>query len=201
MTWTTANKVTVARILFVPLFVVEILAYVNGGSEWHRIAAMICFALSAGGDAVDGYIARHFNQRTELGAILDPLADKLLVVSALVVLSLDNHQRFDAIPWWLVAAVVTRELVLLGGMIAIQCTSRKFVARPRLTGKIATVLLMTTISWTLLQWSATVLPFFSVGAGLFTVVSGMYYLYDFMQQWRSAHTELKMDAGMEIPRS
>ena len=200
MTLTTANKVTLARIFFVPLFVVEILTYVNGGSDWHRVAALVCFALSAGGDAVDGYIARHFNQRTELGAILDPVADKLLVVSALVVLCMDTHQRFATMPWWLLAAVLTRELILLGGMVAIQCAAGKFVARPRVSGKIATVLLMTAVSWTLLQWPGPVLPFLTIGAGLFTFVSGMYYLYDFMQQWRGGQGALKMGVRVEVPR-
>lgn len=200
MTLTTASKVTLARILFVPLFVVEMIAYVNGGNDWHRVAAIVCFALSAGGDAVDGYIARHFNQKTDLGAILDPTADKLLVVSALVVLCMDSHQRFAPVPWWLLAAVLTRDLILLGGMVAIQCASGKFVARPRVSGKIATILLMTAISWALLQWSSSVLPFFTIGAGLFTFVSGMYYLYDFMQQWRGGQSVLKMATRVEVPR-
>src|SRR5580698_3891286 len=134
MTMTTANKITIARILLVPLFVVQIVSYVNNGKEWHRLAAIVCFALASLGDALDGYIARHYNQKSELGAILDPLADKLLLVSALVILSFDSHLRFAQIPWWLPAIVVTRELILLGGMVAIHFTAGKFTARPRLLG-------------------------------------------------------------------
>ena len=93
---TTANKVTIARILFVPLFVAQIISYVNSGNEWHRLAAIVCFALAALGDALDGYIARRYHQQSELGAILDPLADKLLLVSALVILSLDTRQEVGA---------------------------------------------------------------------------------------------------------
>ena len=79
---TTANKVTIVRILLTPLFIVEVLYYFKDGVELHRILALTCFAVAASLDGVDGYIARHFNQRSELGAILDPLADKLLLVRA-----------------------------------------------------------------------------------------------------------------------
>jgi CDP-diacylglycerol--glycerol-3-phosphate 3-phosphatidyltransferase len=195
---TTANKITIARTLFVPLFVAQVISYVNGGIEWHRLAAIICFALAALGDAVDGYIARRYNQRSDLGAILDPLADKLLLVSALVILSLDTRQRLAQIPWWLAVIVVTRELILLAGMVAIHCAWGKFVARPRLPGKMATVLQMAAVLWTLLKCPAGPLPYLTAGAGLFTVLSGLFYLYDFTRQWRGADRGLKMQPGAEV---
>lgn len=181
---TAANKITIARILLVPLFVALILLYVRGGEEKYRVAAIVCFALAAGTDGVDGYIARHFNQKTELGTILDPLADKLLLVSAIVVLSCDSHQRLVQIPVWLVVVVVTRESILLAGMAVIHWTAGKFVARPRLVGKLATVLLMAAVLWTMLKWPTVVLPFLTAGGGLCVVVSGAYYLGDFMRQFR-----------------
>ena len=198
MRMTTANKVTIARILFVPLFAALIVRYVNGGREWQRLAAIVCFALAALGDALDGYIARRFNQRSELGAILDPLADKLLLVSALVILSLDTRQRLAQIPWWLAAIVVTRELILLGGMVAIYCARGKFVARPRLLGKVATVLQIAAVLWTLLKCPAGPLPFLTAGAGLFTIFSGLFYLYDFTRQWKGEGVRLKMEPGGEV---
>ncbi len=203
MTMTTANKVTLARMLFVPLFVVQIIRYVNTGNEGHRLAAIVCFALAALGDAVDGFIARHYNQRSELGAILDPLADKLLLVSALVILSLDTRQRFAQIPWWLAAIVVTRELILLAGMAAIYRARGKFTARPRLLGKLATVLQMTVVLWALLHFPPGPMPFFTAAAGVCTVASGLFYACDFTRQWRGGGTGLKMEPGteVEIPRS
>ena len=84
---TTANKITIFRILLVPFFVVEILYYVRSGNELHRLLGLIAFAVAAILDGVDGFVARHFNQRSELGTILDPLADKLLLVSAIVLLT------------------------------------------------------------------------------------------------------------------
>jgi CDP-diacylglycerol--glycerol-3-phosphate 3-phosphatidyltransferase len=182
---TTANKVTCARILLVPLFVALILCYGSGGNESCRLGAIACFALASVGDFLDGYIARHYNQRTELGAILDATADKLLLVSAMVALCVDSHQRFVPIPVWLVLVVVTRELILLGGMTAIHFTAGKFVARPHLAGKLATVLQMATVLWTLLRWPAPALPFLTIASALFVLISGFYYLHDFTRQFHA----------------
>ena len=68
---TTANKVTILRMLLIPFFVVEVLYYVKDGHELHRLLAVLSFAVAAICDGVDGYIARRYNQRSELGAILD----------------------------------------------------------------------------------------------------------------------------------
>ena len=68
---TTANKITILRILLVPFFVVELLYFLRTGEQGHRLAVLVSFALAAGLDGVDGYIARHFNQKSELGAILE----------------------------------------------------------------------------------------------------------------------------------
>src|SRR6185295_6973655 len=84
---TTANKITILRILLVPFFIAQVLYYVGNGGELYRLLAILSFAIAAISDGVDGYIARRYNQRSELGAILDPLADKLLLVSAVILLS------------------------------------------------------------------------------------------------------------------
>ena len=88
---TTANKVTICRILLVPFFVVAVIYYAKTGVEFYRWFAISCFAVAAISDGVDGFIARHFNQWSELGTVLDPLADKLLLVSAIILLSLHNE--------------------------------------------------------------------------------------------------------------
>jgi phosphatidylglycerophosphate synthase len=77
---TTANKVTIVRILLVPFFIGQVLYYVDGRGEEHRVLAILAFGLAALSDGVDGYIARRFRQKSQLGAILDPLADKLLLL-------------------------------------------------------------------------------------------------------------------------
>ena len=83
---TTANKITILRTLLVPFFVVETIDYMETGKELSRVMAVVSFAVAAISDGVDGFIARRFNQRSELGAVLDPLADKLLLVSGIILL-------------------------------------------------------------------------------------------------------------------
>src|SRR5674476_232418 len=109
---TTANKITILRILLIPFFVVETLYYVKTGNEVHRLLAILSFAVTAILDGVDGYIARHYNQISELGKILDPLADKLLLVSGVVVLSFDNAPRLGQIPLWLTGTIIGRDLLI-----------------------------------------------------------------------------------------
>src|SRR5213075_3018843 len=98
---TTANKVTIARVLLIPFFIVLILYYVKNGNDVFRTLAIMSFALCAISDGIDGYIARRYNQRSELGAILDPLADKLLLVSGIIVLSFEHRPQLETVPLWL----------------------------------------------------------------------------------------------------
>ena len=72
---TTANKITILRMLLIPFFVVVTLYYTKEGQEIYRLLAVLSFALAALCDGLDGYVARRYNQSSELGAILDPLAD------------------------------------------------------------------------------------------------------------------------------
>src|SRR5947209_18807413 len=119
---TTANKITILRILLIPFFVVEVLYYVKNGNEAHRILAILSFAVAAICDGVDGYIARRYNQQSELGAILDPLADKLLLVSGIVVLSFDHGPYLRAIPLWLTGIIIGRDSLILPCRVVIQLT-------------------------------------------------------------------------------
>jgi cardiolipin synthase len=179
---TTANKVTVLRILLVPFFVVEALYYVKTADEVHRLLAILCFAIAAICDGVDGYIARHYNQRSELGAILDPLADKLLLVSGIVLLSFEHEPYFNSVPLWLTGTIIGRDVLILAGLIVIQITVGKVRIRPRMVGKIATVLQMVAVLWILLKWNAKTLRVWTLGAALCTGISGLLYVWDGMRQ-------------------
>src|SRR5215475_10066361 len=119
---TTANKITILRILLIPFFVVETLYHVKTGEPVHRWLALSCFGVAAVLDGVDGYVARRFNQRSELGAILDPLADKLLLVSGVIVLSFDHSPWLASIPLWLTGTIIGRDILLLVGLVVIQMT-------------------------------------------------------------------------------
>jgi cardiolipin synthase (CMP-forming) len=184
---TTANKVTIVRILLIPVFVVQILYYFNTGDEVHRFVALLCFASAAILDGVDGYIARHYNQKSELGAVLDPLADKLLLVSGIVVLSFGGHValRLDplkVIPLWLTVTIISRDLLLLIGWGVVYTTCGKVTVRPRILGKVATVLQMITVVWTLLKWNDQWLDYWTLGAAVCTGISGLLYIYDGTRQ-------------------
>ncbi|HEV2318313.1 MAG TPA: CDP-alcohol phosphatidyltransferase family protein, partial [Verrucomicrobiae bacterium] len=114
---TTANKITILRILLIPFFVIETIYYVRTGNEVHRLAGMLLFGVTAASDGVDGYIARRYKQISELGKILDPLADKLLLVSGIVLLSFDNAPYFRQIPLWLTGTIIGRDLLLAIGVV------------------------------------------------------------------------------------
>ncbi|MGA2863764.1 MAG: CDP-alcohol phosphatidyltransferase family protein [Verrucomicrobiota bacterium] len=183
---TTANKITIGRILLIPFFVVEVLYYVRSGNEVHRWLALVTFAVAAICDGVDGFIARRYHQRSELGAILDPLADKLLLVSGIVVLSLENEPYLESIPLWLTGTIIGRDILLLVGLLVIQMTVGKAKVRPRMLGKLATVLQMILVLWVLLKWDEKWLPCWTFGAGISTGISGLLYVWDGMRQL-SAH--------------
>jgi CDP-diacylglycerol--glycerol-3-phosphate 3-phosphatidyltransferase len=183
---TTANKITILRILLIPFFVVEVLYYGLQGNEIHRLLAVLCFAIAAILDGVDGYIARRYNQRSELGAILDPLADKLLLVSGVVVLSFDHRPFLEKVPLWFTGTIIGRDIVLLAGLLVIHLMVGKFTIRPRILGKVATVLQMIVVVWILLKWRSSWLPAWTIGAAVCTGISGLLYVWDGTRQL-SAH--------------
>lgn len=187
---TTANKITILRILLIPFFVVEVLYYVKTGNELHRLLALLSFAVAAICDGVDGYIARRYNQRSELGAILDPLADKLLLVSGIVVLSFDHAPVLESVPLWLTGTIIGRDILLLVGLVVIQMTVGKVKVRPRVFGKIATVLQMVVVVWALLKWHTVWQFWIALGAALFTGASGLLYVWDGVRQLSAHPTSL-----------
>ena len=99
---TTATKFTLLRVLMIPVFMYLFLAGYN-------IAALAVFIVASLTDLLDGYIARHYNQTSDLGKFLDPLADKLLVFAAILILC-----EFGRFPAWAVMIVLTREFAVSG---------------------------------------------------------------------------------------
>lgn len=179
---TTANKVTIFRILLIPFFVVEVLYYVREGNELHRWLALGAFFFASICDGVDGYIARRYNQRSELGAMLDPLADKLLLVSSVVLLSLNNEPYLTRLPLWFAGIVIGRDVLLLVGLVVMYWTMGKPVIRPRWVGKTATVLQMATVLWALLKFSEHWLLWVAAAAAACTGTSGVLYIFDGVKQ-------------------
>ena len=186
---TTANKITIVRILLIPLFVLVTLDYIRDyqhgrAHEWQRVLACSIFALAAVSDALDGYLARRYHQKTELGTFLDPLADKALLVSALVLLSIDfkEHSPFDRLPLWFPVLVISRDAILLAGTVLIHMVTGSIKARPRIAGKCATFFQMITLGWILLKISAPSFQWPMIAAGLFTFASGLWYIFDGVKQ-------------------
>jgi cardiolipin synthase len=179
---TTANKVTIARILLVPFFIAQLLYYGNGAGELHRWLAIAAFALCALSDGIDGYLARHFNQRSELGTILDPAADKLLLVSGVVLLSFDHQPHLPKLPLWLVTTIVGRDVLLAMGAVLIHHTCGRVTVRPRVLGKIATVFQMAIVLWALLKWQPDWLDAIAAAAAVGTGFSGLLYVWDGVRQ-------------------
>ena len=107
MTLSIPNLITLGRILLVPVVVWAI----SSGAMW---IAFVLFLAAGVSDAVDGFLAKRFNMTTELGAYLDPLADKALIVSIYVTLGINN-----VIPRWLVILVVSRDIMIVGARHAV----------------------------------------------------------------------------------
>src|SRR5436305_8462484 len=189
---TTANKITIVRILMIPAFVTMAIYYgesVRRGQplEWQRFTAIIIFILAAVSDGLDGYVARHYNQRSSLGVILDPLADKGLLLSAIITLSISNWSESDPeygkFPAWFPVLVITRDAVILVGAIILHFfIGNKMKVKPSWTGKVATVCQMCAIAWVMSQLHFLPLIFVVFVAGIFTLVSGVIYVVQGVRQ-------------------
>lgn len=187
---TTANKITIVRILLVPFFISQVLYYVETGNETYRLLAILSFGVAALSDGIDGYIARHYNQRSELGRILDPLADKLLLISGIVLLSLRNEPHLASIPKWLTVLILSRDVLSVIGYMIIQHACGKAVVKPVMIGKIATVLQMACITWALLKWPTPYLNYLVLATAACTFVSGLIYLFDGARQLSASPSSL-----------
>ena len=186
---TLPNKITIGRILLIPVFVWLALDYIRDYQkdqelEWERVLACAVFAIAAISDAVDGYIARRYHQKSELGTYLDPLADKALLVSALILLSIrfKDGTPFDLLPLWFPVLVVSRDLIVLGGCVLIHMLAGRVIARPRVVGKCATFFQMVALGWVLLKIERPSYHWALYAAGFFTLVSGVWYMFDGIKQ-------------------
>ena len=188
---TTANKITVVRILMIPAFVAMAIYYgesVKRGQplEWQRFTAIIIFILAAVSDGLDGYVARHYNQRSTLGVILDPIADKGLLLSGIITLSLTNWSEIEPesgkFSVWFPVLVISRDAILLVGTLVLYLLNGKVQVKPHWIGKVATVLQMVAIGWVMLQLRIIPLLYVVLAAGAFTLISGILYVTDGVRQ-------------------
>jgi cardiolipin synthase (CMP-forming) len=128
---TVANQLTFLRILLIPLFAL-LMAYGYPG------VALLVFTAAGITDALDGMIARRAHQRTSLGAWLDPMADKLMLVTAFVVLTLPGMALTNHVPLWLTILLISRDIVIVSVVAVINLAVGPRTFRPSLLGKAAT---------------------------------------------------------------
>jgi CDP-diacylglycerol--glycerol-3-phosphate 3-phosphatidyltransferase len=192
---TTANKITVVRILMIPAFVTMAIYYgesIKRGQplEWQRFAAIAIFIVAAVSDGLDGYVARRYNQRSSLGIMLDPIADKGLLLSGIITLSLtswsEGAPKNGQFPVWFPVLVISRDAILLVGTLVLYLLNGHVQVKPHWTGKVATVMQMVAIGWVMLQLRVVPLLCVVLAAGAFTLVSGIVYVADGVRQLQAA---------------
>jgi len=163
-----ANKISIARIILVPFFI--------GAVVYSRLdIALVLFILAIISDGVDGFIARTLKQKTEVGTILDPMADKLLLISAYICLtivgSIPPHLK---LPPYVTIIIISRDAIIVLGSVMIYLIRGSIKVSPSIKGKVTTFFQMVTIVSILAQfnysyvvWNITV---------LLTVISGIDYI-------------------------
>lgn len=163
------NSLTLIRVLLIPFFVIFII-------QKSFNLALITFAIAGITDGIDGLIARWTHQRTELGAYLDPIADKLLLIASFITLAI-----IEMIPSWLSVIVITRDVIILLGFLVMILTDYHPKINPSLLSKLTTVLQICTVLIVLMKDTSPILIQMSgaiiYGTALFTILSGVQYIY------------------------
>lgn len=181
------NKLTVMRVVMVPFFVAFMLI---GAIPYNYLWALLVFAAASITDMLDGKIARKYNLITNFGKFLDPLADKILVASALIC--------FVQLGWcsaWVTALILAREFVVSGVRLVAASSDKKVVIAAGMLGKMKTAMTMVAFCviifmWILVQFGAITPEGFPIQlisdilmyiAAALTVASGVQYLYDYRE--------------------
>jgi cardiolipin synthase len=164
------NFLSLLRIILVPVFIIFLMqeSYTN---------ALLTFVLAGLTDVFDGTLARVMNKQTKLGSFLDPTADKILLASSFVTLSI-----LGLIPSWLTVIIISRDFIILLGIVILSMMSITYKIKPAFVGKITTAMQIATIFFTLLYKAVThdisynwIIGLFWLTA-LFTVISGSVYI-------------------------
>ncbi len=176
MILTIPNLLTFLRMGLIPVFA-SLLFY--GNSHW----ALLVFVIAGISDGIDGFVARRFKQESELGTIIDPIADKLLMTVAFIVLSMPGvlePVRFLPVPFWVTAAVIGRDVLIItvAGAINIMTGFKGF--RPSWLGKLSTfvqVVAVTLVLVAAVTGYSFYLPTVYFFVVLLAVVSGIHYIF------------------------
>ena len=177
------NFLTILRLLAIPFFLILLEDNAYG-------QALLVFVAAGITDALDGAIARLTNTKTELGALLDPAADKLLLLSAFIALGFMHE-----VPRWLTVIVISRDVLLvLGYFVLFIMTQESIEIRPTVAGKLSTFFLLSSIAAVLVEltWRGSVPPvlrdLLAYVAATLTAAAGLQYLYRGLA-WLQSHEE------------
>jgi len=164
---TVPNLITILRILLVPIFIIYMI-------NDRALGSLIIFVIASVSDALDGFIARVSHKKSDLGAYLDPLADKILLIAAYITLAV-----LKMIPSWLAVLIISRDVIILLGVLVLYLNRHPVKVHPSLLSKSTTCLQIATILMILLNGYLNIEPFkiyaFWVTAG-FTIASGLQYI-------------------------
>jgi cardiolipin synthase len=174
---TIPNLLTFLRMALIPAFAI-LLFY--GHSGW----ALLIFFVAGATDGIDGFVARRFNQQSELGTILDPIADKLLMTTAFIILTLPNvfpPIRHLPVPFWVTASVIGRDVLITASAIAIFIITDFRGFKPSWLGKLSTLVQVTAVGLILLAAIFPMLSFYLptvyTTVVAIAVFSGVHYIF------------------------
>lgn len=185
--WNLPNLITLTRVALVPVFALMLL-------QRRPSAALLIIFLAGLSDVLDGFAARRWHQRTKVGTLIDPLADKFLLSTAYILLAIRSLGFTHVIPVWLTAAVIGRDIIIVAGGFLICLIRGRREFPPTVFGKMSTVFQVATVFWVVLSnyvrvsapdrlpiltgiTSPSVLSAFYIATLVLTVISGVHYIY------------------------
>ena len=177
---TIPTRITLARLIMSPVFVVLAIKYsstiaIGKPDVLFLYLAMIVFALAVISDALDGYLARKLNQISRIGSFLDPIADKILLLSATITLTFIDCGKL--IPIFYTTLILSRELIQISGAIAIGAILGDIKVKHHWTGKFSTFMQVILIYSAFIVRSDELIIYLSLFGGLFTFSSAALYIY------------------------
>lgn len=169
-----ANLLTTLRLILIPLVLCGIWRYNNGDCEIWRIIAVLTAVIASSTDLLDGYIARRFNCVSKIGAIYDPIVDKIGCVSAIIMLSL-ARTSFEAVMLWYPSVIIAKELITMVGAILLRKKTPPKGFKPLVLGKLSASLQAVVIIWLLLKWPSGYILY--TISGIVASLAAVAYIY------------------------
>jgi cardiolipin synthase (CMP-forming) len=171
---TPANQLTLLRMLLIPAFVILVVYGYFG-------YALVVFVIAGVTDALDGVIARRSGQQSSLGAWLDPMADKLLLVTTFIVLTIPGLGLTNRLPLWLTVMVISRDVVIVITVAIVNLAIGRRTFRPSIFGKIATATYIGTavcaMLFNYLRYHSVLVDVFVWGSLAITLISSLHYIW------------------------